>query len=146
MARQDRTQGGGTSDTDAAIPPPVLEETQRLIKESRYPDAVRLAFLTAESDVIQAFGLRPPIQWTHREFLTAGLRADMGYVSELLPRLYALYEPIRYGEVTDWRQDDLLAILRRLYAEAPMRRLYDRVKTFGTRPEPFLSALRTNDE
>lgn len=146
MVRQDRTSVGRSGDPDGSVVPPVLEEAQRLLDESRYPDAVRLAFLTAETDVIQAFGLRPPVQWTHREFLTAGLRPDMGYVSELLPRLYALYEPIRYGEVVDQRQDDLISLLRRLYAEAPMRRLYDSVRTFGARPDPPLSALRTNDE
>ncbi|MGA7924108.1 MAG: hypothetical protein WCA77_09045 [Thermoplasmata archaeon] len=146
MVRQDREKVGGAPGGETATVPPVLEETQRLINASRYSEAVRLAFLTAENDVIQAFGLRPPLQWTHREFITAGIRADMGYVADLLPRLYALYEPVRYGEMTDWRRDDLVSLLRRLYAEAPIRRLYDRVTTFGARPVAPPSDSGVHDE
>ena len=109
-------------------------ETERLLNASQFAEAVSFAYLSVVQDVIQAFGLRPPKQWTHREFLTWGLRPDMGYFTNLLPRLYALYEPVRYGEPRDWRREDLMALLRSVYTEEPLRRLYyaSTVTTFSS--------------
>lgn len=108
----------------APVPISVLIETERLLGASQYAEAVLFAYMSVVQDVIQAFGLRPPKQWTHREFLTWGIRPDMGYFTSLLPRLYALYEPVRYGEPRDWRRDDLMGLLRSVYAEEPLLRLY----------------------
>jgi hypothetical protein len=127
-----------TTPAPSAVPPEtisVLVETERLLKAGQYAEAVTFAYLSVVQDVIQAFGLRPPKQWTHREFLTWGIRPDMGYFTSLLPRIYSLYEPVRYGEARDWRRDDLLGILRLVYAEEPMRRLY------GSPGVPTFSAM-----
>jgi len=128
--RATRVSGINTSQSkpelESSPPAPisVLVETERLLNAGQYAEAVSFAYLSVVQDVIQAFGLRPPKQWTHREFLTWGIRPDMGYFTSLLPRLYALYEPVRYGESRDWHRDDLMGLLRSMYAEEPLRRLY----------------------
>ncbi len=104
--------------------PPILAEVDRLIQQGKSVDAVVRAYQTAEDDVRRAFGLRLPQQWTHREFLREQLRADMGYVTQLLPRLYALYEPARYGSHPDVPTALLRDLLRAIYAEAPLYNLY----------------------
>ncbi len=104
--------------------PPILAEVDQLVAQGKTAEAVLLAYPTVVEDVRRSFGLRLPRQWTHREFLREQLRADMGYVTQLLPRLYALYEPVRYGPHRDVPAPLLRDLLRAIYAEAPMYNLY----------------------
>ena len=101
--------------------PPVLAEVERLLDAGRTAEAVLLAYRTAEDDVRRAFGMNLPAQWTHREFLAQYLRRDMGYLAELLPQLYASYEPVRYGPPASPAVPHLLDVLRALYQEPALR-------------------------
>ncbi len=126
MARPGGTPTGSVPapSTGATATPPILGEVDQLIAQGKTVEAVLRAYPTAEEDVRRAFGLRLPEQWTHREFLREQLRADMGYVTQLLPRLYALYEPARYGSHPEVPVALLRDLLRAIYAEAPMYNLY----------------------
>ena len=111
------------SASPAYRPPPVLADVERLLGLGRVAEAFCLAYLTAEDDIRRAFGLKLPRQWTHREFLARYLRPDMGYVTVLLPKLHALFEPARYGSAKDLPASELMPLLRSLYQEPPLRSL-----------------------
>jgi hypothetical protein len=104
-------------------PPPILAKVDGLLKEGKDADAIRLAYTTVIEDVRRAFGLKLPRQWTHREFIAKNLRPDMGYLVVLLPRLYALYEPVRYGRPGPTSGATLMELLNALYKEPALRRL-----------------------
>ncbi len=117
--------GGDASKAPLDVaPPPVLARVEALVRANRTAEAITLAYQSAEADVRRAFGLKLPRQWTHRELIERYLRRDMGYLVTLLPRLYALYEPVRYGrpggEVSG---GEVLKILRAIYEEPSLRRL-----------------------
>jgi hypothetical protein len=105
--------------------PVLVGEVERLLQAGRYAEAVLLAYPRAEDDIRRAYSLSLPKQWTHREFLAWFLRPDMGYITTLLPRLYALYEPVRYGPTNAAPPGDLLPLVRAIYQEAPLRGLRD---------------------
>jgi hypothetical protein len=117
-------------------PPPVVGEVERLLKEGKVAEALIRGYLTAEADVRQAFGLQLPRQWTHREFLREHLRPDMGYVAVLLPRLYALYEPARYGSSRPISADAVRDLVRAIYNEGPVYNLYRDVSGAFRLPRP----------
>ncbi len=104
-------------------PPPVLAKVEALIRSGRGSEAIVLAFRTAEDDFRRAFGLQLPKQWTHRELFERFLRRDMGYLVTLLPRLYAYYEPVRYGPADGVSTEGLMDLLRSIYQEPSLRRL-----------------------
>jgi hypothetical protein len=125
-------------------PPPVLAKIEGLLRQGRNEEAIRAAFQSAEDDVRRAFGLKLPKQWTHREFLEKYLRADMGNLVNLLPQLYRVYEPVRYGRSTTPSADGLMELLRSIYQEPSLRRLSWTIgadssltaRTVGVRPPP----------
>lgn len=89
-------------------------------------------YLSAEADVVHAFGIQTPRQWTHREFLRSHLRSDMGFVAVLLPRLYALYEPVRYGSSRTVPSQLVRDLVHAIYDEGPIFNLY-RDPNYATR-------------
>jgi hypothetical protein len=103
--------------------PSTLVEVEALLKQGRNAEAIRLAYLQVEDDVRRAFGMKLPKQWTHREFLARYLRRDMGYITTLLPRLHALFEPVRYGDDSNASAETLLPLLRSAYQEPALRTL-----------------------
>jgi len=105
-------------------PPPVIAEVEALLGQGKLAEAVILGYLSAEADVRQAFGLQLPRNWTHREFLRDHLRPDMGYVAVLLPRLYAIYEPVRYGSARPIDVPAVRELVRAIYNEGPIFNLY----------------------
>jgi hypothetical protein len=111
------------STSPAYGPAPVLADVERLLGQGKAAEAFRVAYLTAEDDVRRAFNLKLPRQWTHREFLRRSLRPDMGYVTVLLPKLHALFEPARYGPPGDLPASELMPLLRAIYQEPPLRSL-----------------------
>ena len=117
-------------------PPPVVAEVERLLKDGKVAEALLRGYLTAEADVRQAFGLQLPRQWTHRELLREHLRPDMGYVAVLLPRLYALYEPARYGSSRPISADAVRELVRAIYNEGPVYNLYRDVSGAFRLPRP----------
>ncbi|MGA8543323.1 MAG: DUF4129 domain-containing protein [Thermoplasmata archaeon] len=111
------------SSSPAYAPAPILADVETLLNNGKNAEAIRVAYLTAEDDLRRAFGLKLPRQWTHREFLARYLRPDMGYVTVLLPRLYALFEPARYGDGQGVSASTLMPLLRSIYQEPAFRSL-----------------------
>ncbi len=118
-----RTAESATKAPLDVAPPPVLAKVEALIRAGRGPEAIVLAYRSAEDDVRRAFGLQLPKQWTHRELFERFLRRDMGQLITLLPRLYAYFEPVRYGPAKSVSTDGLMEALRAIYQEPSMRRL-----------------------
>ena len=102
---------------------PLIGQVEALFARGMPTEALGLAYRTAEDDVRRAFAVTVPAQWTHRQFLSQFLRSDMGYVAVLLPQLYALYEPVRYGGRTDVPREQVMELLRALYREPVMANL-----------------------
>jgi hypothetical protein len=103
-------------------PPLVLTKVEALLKAGKSREAVILAYRSAEDDVIRAFSLTLPKQWTHREFIRRSLRPDMGYISVILPQLHAIFEPVRFGTSTEAPVPLLTDLMRALYQEPALRR------------------------
>lgn len=106
-----------------ARPPPILARVDALLHAGQDAEAIRVAYNTVEGDIRRAFGLKLPAQWTHRELLEKYLRRDMGYLTTLLPRLYAIFEPVRYGPPGPASSAGLMETLRAIYNEPALRRL-----------------------
>ena len=104
-------------------PAPALGKVAELLRQGKGSEAILVAFRSAEDDFRRAFGLQLPKQWTHRELMEKYLRRDMGYLVTLLPRLYAFYEPVRYGAPHEVTTDGLMDLLRAIYQEPSLRRL-----------------------
>ncbi len=104
--------------------PPVVGEVEHLLAEGKVAEALVLGYLSAEADVRHAFGLPYSRFTTHREFLRLHLRPDMGFVAVLLPRLYALYEPVRYGRDHGAAPALVRDLVRAIYDEGPIFNLY----------------------
>jgi hypothetical protein len=101
-----------------------VTNAERAIAAGEYARAVKESYHRVVLDVQKAFSLALPAQWTHRQFLSEFLRDDMGILTTHVARLYALYEPVRYGRPTEWSLEDPMPVVRRIYAEPPMRDLY----------------------
>jgi len=95
--------------------------------------ALRAAFPLVLRDVEQAFGRPFPPHWTDRDILAHGLRSDSGLLPTLLLDLYALYEPVRYGQERDRVAGDPVALARRVYSETPLARRPGPVAATGFR-------------
>jgi len=85
-----------------------------------YAAAVRLAYHTAYDSTVRSYGLIVPPFVTGRQFQREFLRPDMGLLTELLPELYRLYEPVRFGKHEDGDRDSLRALLEKLYSQTPL--------------------------
>jgi hypothetical protein len=120
----------------------VVAEVQALLHADRPADAVLRAYRAAESDVIRAFAIELPAQWTHREFLMRCLRPDMGRIPVLLPRLHSRFEPVRYGASVPPVTAGLVDELTALYADASMRTV--RIPSVGATGGPAFPASRTS--
>ena len=64
-----------------------------------------------------------PASVTDRQFVAEFLRPDMGRLAELLRELLGLYEPVRFGNVTDGDRDAFRALLVKVYSETALARL-----------------------
>ena len=117
------TPGEAPSNETAAVREvPVVAEVQRLLAAGAREHAVLVGFETVMRDVQLAFALEIPPYWTYRAVLGQGVRSDMGYLPALLARLYAVYEPVRYGPVGDQLEGELVSLLRLIYREPALQR------------------------
>ncbi|HTT14913.1 MAG TPA: hypothetical protein VMG81_03940 [Thermoplasmata archaeon] len=109
--------------------PSAVAEVERLLSAGQAREAVLTAYLRVERDVIEAYRIQLPPEWTHRELLFQYLRPDMGPLVGLLAALHARFEPVRYGSVAQPPVDGLVDQLRALYAEPQLRnaRTYPRL-------------------
>lgn len=103
---------------------PVVTETKRLMGLGQVEEAVRYAYTHAVEDAHRALAWETPTHATHREVLLSKAATEPANFATHLARLYALYEPIRYGERFAKLREDPVDLLRSLYSYAPMWRLY----------------------
>ncbi len=123
---------------------PLVRETRELCAHGDAAAAVRRAYPWALAETIRSFGLMVPESLTHRAVLREFLREDMGRLCELLPRLYDLYEPARFGGSMTEGPDTVVALVRQLCAETPLARAFHPLfQTRGPRPDD-LPARRTD--
>lgn len=106
--------------------PAAVRRVEQAVREGRAAEVLLTAYPEAEDDVRRAFGMDLRTPSTHREFLSRHLRPDMGLVAVLLPQLYELYEPVRYGTSREVSGERLVELVRGLYHEPAMRRVADR--------------------
>jgi hypothetical protein len=127
-----RTPAPGGTETGAsgATLPPALTEVEKSLARSDYRGAVLAVFPLVMVDVERAFGTEFPAHWTARDVLAHGIRGDSGNLPSLLLELYALYEPVRFGQESDWVRGDVLELVRRIYSETAL----------GKRREPPISS------
>ena len=95
------------------------------MERGEYAKAVLHAYRTAFDITVQAYGLTVPPSCSDQQFLKGFLRPDMGRLSELLPELYRLYEPVKFGKLADGDRDSLLRLLEKLYTETVLARAHD---------------------
>ncbi len=104
---------------------PILTETKRLVARGEYDRALREAYAQVITDVQRAYGQPFAPGWTTGEILARGTTEPMGHLREFLARLTELYAPLRFHpEGADRRPEELLEVLRSIYAARPMWRLY----------------------
>jgi len=91
-----------------------------VLEREGYAAAVRLAYRTAYDSTVRSYGLTVPSFVTGRQFQKEFLRPDMGSLSELLPELYLLYEPVRFGKHEEGDRGSLRALLEKLYSQTSL--------------------------
>lgn len=103
----------------------MVDHVRELCVVGKLADAIRFAFDRVVSDTIRHYGLNVPTGCTSLEFVAQHLRADMGKLSDLLPELYGLYEPVRFGEVPPADPGPIQTLVERIYTDTPLARAYD---------------------
>ncbi|MFZ1024336.1 MAG: hypothetical protein WAN87_09390 [Thermoplasmata archaeon] len=97
--------------------------------------AMSTAFRAVVRDVERAFRLSIPTGWTDREIVTqwgvvrtnspAATRSFVpAELRDMVLRLYAMYEPVRFGPPGTPLRGDPVAVLQSIYTFPPMWRLY----------------------
>lgn len=124
MFRRDGGSQPYVMETVRRIEIPVISQVKNLLAADRYSEAVTLAFQTSVLDLQRAYQQAFPPHWTHKDVLQWTARSNLGLVTELLGRLYRLYEPVRYGQAGDIEKGDVLSPLQSLYAQSALWRLY----------------------
>jgi len=119
-----RADGGPAGDPDPESSP-AFRQLRDLLDTGKYAEAVRIAYRSAFAATVRAYGLKVPISCTDRRFLEEFLRPDMGRISELMPQMYLLYEPVRFGKVGEGDRTAFRSLLERLFRETPIGRLHD---------------------
>ncbi|MCI4344853.1 MAG: hypothetical protein L3J87_04435 [Thermoplasmata archaeon] len=117
----------GTAGTYAVIRPlevPVVTETKRLMGRGESARAVRYAYPAVFSDASRAFHWEFEASATHRELLARFAEKAPAHFVTHLARLYALYEPARYGRDAPPLLEDPVQILLSLYSFPDLWMLY----------------------
>jgi len=104
---------------------PLILQVRQLLGAGEYASAVRLAYRSAFDHAVRTYGLVVPPSLTDRGFLRRSLQSDMGPLPDLLPKLYQLYEPVRFGTFQGGDAAALEALLRSLYTDTVLARIYD---------------------
>ncbi|MCI4369316.1 MAG: hypothetical protein L3K09_07135 [Thermoplasmata archaeon] len=115
---------------------PIITETKRRLARGEYEEALRAAYLKSIEDVQRAYDLKIPPGRTHGEILAMEFPESIGHLPEFLRRLYALYQPVRYGRPPWPREEKLVSsLLQSIYSPRPMWQLYVEPK-HGPSPVP----------
>jgi hypothetical protein len=126
---------------------PVIIEVNRRLGRGDWRGAVRWSYPLVAADLAKAFNVPFPSYWTHEEFLRSLNEKTMGHLPEFLRKYYQIYAPVRYGAPgTPIRYgathgadaarilgasevpDELMDLLKSIYAQAEMWRLYISLK------------------
>jgi hypothetical protein len=102
----------------------VVTETKRLMGRGESARAVRYAYPAALTDAARAFHWEFEASATHRELLAQFAEKAPAHFVTHLARLYALYEPARYGRDAPPLTEDPVQILLSLYSFGDMWMLY----------------------
>ncbi len=122
---------GARSYAAKTLPPPnaelnpVVPKVRRLCDEGKAGEAAVVAFDAILADTIRLYGLKVPPSCTSFEFLARFLRPDMGKLLELLPDLYRLYEPARFGGIVPGDAQSVRTVVDRIYTETSLAWAYD---------------------
>ena len=104
---------------------PMFRRLAELLDRGEYAEAVLAAYQGCLTGTIRSYGLQVPVSCTDRGFLKELLRPDMGSLADLLPELYRRYEPVRFGTASTGDAESLRRLLRRIFSETVLSRLYD---------------------
>jgi hypothetical protein len=104
---------------------PTFRKLRDMLARGDYAETVRLAYRSAIEDTVRAYGLAVPTSITGPQFLKEFLRQDMGPLLELLPQLYRLYEPVRFGKHVNGDPKELLTLLEKLYSQTTLAVAHD---------------------
>ena len=104
---------------------PVVSRVRGLCDAGKADVAVVFAFERVFSDTVRHYGLDIPPGCTALEFVTERMRADMGTLRELLPELYRLYEPVRFGGLAPADGQAVRGLVERIYTETSLAWAYD---------------------
>lgn len=104
----------------------VLTEAKRLVGRGEVRAALLYAYPVVVADIERALGEPFPAGTAHRQILDRLSRGErLGHVPEFLGRLYALYEPVRYGAAPAAPDGaELIALLTSLYGRRELWALY----------------------
>lgn len=125
--------GDGTNQPSGSVPAgelkpeysPTFRAERDLLEKGEYVKAVLHAYRAAFEGTVHAYGLAVPPSCSDRQFLREFLRPDMGRLSELLPELYRIYEPVKFGRLSDGDPAALRGLLEQLYSETVLARIHD---------------------
>ena len=102
----------------------MVQRTREFLDRGEYATAVLYAYRTAFEDTVRAYALEVPVACTDRRFLQQYLRPDMGKLVTLLPELFRMYEPVRFGTSDQVDGPGLLALVERIYSETSLGTIY----------------------
>ena len=120
-----RGPGTGNAPTLDLGQNPVVSRVRGLCDAGKLDAAILLAFDRVFADTVRAYGLDIPPGCTSLEFVSSRLRTDMGKLCDLLPELYRLYEPVRFGGVAPADPQAIRGLVERIYTETALAWVYD---------------------
>lgn len=127
---------------------PVITTVKQCLAKGNYPEAVRYGYQAVIYDIQRATQSVFPPNWTNTDVLERAFQGKRGYMPQLIRQLYALYEPVRFGNPArlNGHSGDVVGILQSLYADESLWRLYSHRVGGASSPENEEGALGTEQE
>ena len=107
---------------------PILTEAKRRAAVGDLGGALRYAYPRVLADLERAFEVEFPPGFSHEEIVERAFTPAMAPLRVFLDQLYRMYAPARYGGAGPpaGSAEELVELLKSLYAADPMWRLYVR--------------------
>jgi hypothetical protein len=124
-----RSGDGGASVLERIRPVevPILTEAKRRLARGDVGGALRYAYPRVLDDLGRAYDVEFPPGFSHEEIVGRAFTEPMQPLRVFFDGLYQLYAPVRFGgSALPGRSNEVLEMLRSLYAAEPMWRLYVR--------------------
>ena len=147
MRRAWRGRAGGPGSAVAErirpLEVPVLTEAKRRVALGEVGEALRRAYPQVLRDLARAYDIEIPSGYSHEEIVALSFTEPMQPQRVFFDQLYRLYAPARFGlpRPADGGEQ-LIELLRSLYAAEPMWRLYLHP---AARPSPEAAAADDPD-